>query len=53
MLLYYQQRRFRFKCSYSIDFLRNVDPQESAEYNAMACFVPQRLFLLLSHVSGA
>ena len=36
-LLYYQRRRFRFKCSCSIAFLRNVEPQGSAEYNAMAC----------------
>ena len=40
MLLYYQCRRFRFKCSCSIAFLRNVEPQGSAEYNATACFVP-------------
>ena len=40
MLLYYQRRRFRFKCSCSIAFLRNVEPQGSAEYNATARFVP-------------
>ena len=39
-LLYYQRRRFRFKCSCSIAFLRNVEPQGSAEYNSTACFVP-------------
>ena len=40
MPLYYQCRRFRFKCSCSIAFLRNVEPQGSAEYNARTCFVP-------------
>ena len=40
MLLYYQRRRFRIKCSRSKAFLRNVEPQGSAEYNATACFVP-------------
>ena len=40
MLLYYKRRRFRIKCSCSIAFLRNVEPQGSAEYNAAACFVP-------------
>ena len=50
MLLYYQRRRFRIKCSCSIAFLRNVEPQGSAEYNASACFVP-RLFLLMSHLN--
>ena len=38
MLLYYQRPRFRFKCRCSIAFLRNVEPQGSAEYNALACF---------------
>ena len=40
MLLYYQRCRFRFKSSSSIAFLINVEPQESPEYNAAACFVP-------------
>ena len=40
MLLYYQRLRSRIKCSCSIAFLRNVEPQGSAEYNAAACFVP-------------
>ena len=54
MLLYYQHRRFRFKCSCSIGFLRNVEPQGSAEYNAKACFVPLKgYFCLMSHLSGA
>ena len=55
MLLNYQRRRFRFKCSCSIAYLRKVEPQGSAEYNATACFVPliKRLFLLMSHLSGA
>ena len=39
MLLCYQRRRFRFKCSCSIAYLRNVEPQGSAEYNATAYFV--------------
>ena len=33
-------RRVRFKCSCSIAYLRNVEPQGSAEYKATACFVP-------------
>ena len=40
ILLYYQRHRFRIKCSCSIAFLRNVEPQGSAEYNTTACFVP-------------
>ena len=52
MLLYYQRRRFRFKCSCSIAFLRNVEPQGSAEYNATGLFCAlKRLFLLMSHLS--
>ena len=43
MLLYYQCRRSRIKCSCSIAFLRNVEPQGSAEYNATACFVPKAI----------
>ena len=39
MLLYYQRFRFKNKCNCSIAFMRNVEPQESAEYNATACFV--------------
>ena len=38
--LVFQRRRFRFKCSCSIAFQRNVEPQGSAEYNAKACSVP-------------
>ena len=40
MRLYYQRSRFRFKCSCSIPYLRNVETQGSALYNATACFVP-------------
>ena len=53
MLLYYQRCRFRFKSSCSVAFLRNVEPQESAEYKASGLFCAlKRLFLLLSHLSG-
>ena len=45
MLLYYQRSRFRFKCSCSIPFLRNVEPQGSAEYNATACFVRKKIVI--------
>ena len=45
MLLYYQRRRFRIKCSCSIAFLGNVEPQGSAEYNATACFVPLKGYI--------
>ena len=38
----------------SIAFLRNVEPQEGPEYNATGLFCAlKRLFLLLSHLSGA
>ena len=52
MLWYYQRRRFRFESSCSIAFLRNVEPQESAEYNATGLFCAlKRLFPLLSHLN--
>ena len=51
MLLYYQRCRFRFKCSCSIAFLRNVEPQGSADYKATGWFCAlKRLFLLMSHL---
>ena len=50
MLLYYQHSRFRFKSSCSKAFMRNLEPQESAEYNTTGLFCAlKRLFLLLSH----
>ena len=53
MLLYYQRCRFRFKSSCSIAFLRNVEPQESAEYKATGLFCAlKRLFLLLIVLRG-
>ena len=42
------------KAAVQIAFLRNVEPQESPEYNATGLFCAlKRLFLLLSHLSGA
>ena len=47
ILLYYQHRRFRLKSSCSKAFLRNVEPQESAEYNATGLFCALKRFFLL------
>ena len=57
MLLYYQRRRFRIKCSCSIAFLRNVESGGGGGggvQNTMPrlfCAL-KRLFILMSHLSG-